>query len=156
MNTDRDPSFEPLRKLHAEHQSALELADRIASLAAEGLPEKTAEAMRLVLEYYDRELEAHLQQEEQTLFAALLRHDRAHMPLCMRLGREHGLLRTLVANLGAGPDGKDLARFAETLRDHTLFEEEELLPLVETLFTEAEMDAVSRFTPLPWSPVTRS
>lgn len=155
MSFNHNRRSEQLRRLYEEHGSALEFADRISSLVADGAQARVAEAMRLVREYYDRELEAHLQQEEQTLFGALLRHDGEHMPLCMRLGQDHGLLRTLVANLSPERAGSDLALFADTLREHTLLEERELLPLVETVLTEGELDAVTRFTPLPWLPVTR-
>lgn len=155
MNFNHDRRSEQLRSLYEEHESGLEFADRISSLVADGEQARVAEAMRLVREYYDRELEAHLQHEEQTLFGALLRHDGEHMPLCIRLGQDHGQLRTLVANLNPERADSDLALFAATLREHTLLEDRELLPLVEKVFTEGELDAVTRFTPLPWRPVAR-
>lgn len=52
-----------LQKLHREHDEALAFAAQIASLAAEGSDASLAEGVRLVREYYDRELEAHLQLE---------------------------------------------------------------------------------------------
>jgi hypothetical protein len=47
---------------------------------------------------------------------------------------------------------RDLPAFADILRKHTVAEEEELLPLVESLFTPEQLDAVMHFTPLPGTP----
>jgi hemerythrin-like domain-containing protein len=138
-----------LQKLHREHEEALALADRIAALAGEGTDASRAEAVRVVREYYEQELEGHLQHEEQTMLAPLLQRDKAHFPLCMRLGKEHGLLRSIATGIHAGTALDDLAAFARILRDHTLFEEDEFLPLIASLLTPEQLDAVANFTPLP-------
>jgi hemerythrin-like domain-containing protein len=145
-----------LQKLYREHEDALAFADRITGLAAEGTEQALAEGMRLVQDYYQSEMEAHLQQEEQTLFAPLLQYDRENITLCMRLGKEHGLLRTLVANLRPETAQRDLQAFGEVLREHTLAEEQQLLPLVESLFTTEQLDRVMNFTPLPWASIART
>jgi hemerythrin-like domain-containing protein len=141
-----------LQKLHREHEAALVLAERITALADEGTDASRAEGVRLVREYYERELEGHLQHEEQTLFAPLLQHDKANFPLCMRLGKEHGLLRSIATGIRAETAADDLAVFARVLKEHTVFEEEEFLPLVASLLTPEQIAAVTNFTPLPTNP----
>lgn len=138
-----------LEKLHREHEEALALAERIERLAAEGSEASHAEGVRLVRDYYARELEAHLQHEEQTMFAPLLKHDKAHLALCMRLGKEHGALRTIATTIHADTAADDLGTFARILREHTRFEDAEFLPLVASLLTAEEFEAVRNFTPLP-------
>jgi hemerythrin-like domain-containing protein len=144
-----------LQKLYREHEDALAFADRVTRLAAEGTEQSLADGIGLIRDYYQSEMEAHLQQEEQTLFAPLLQYDRENLTLCMRLGKEHGRLRTIVANLRPETARQDLLAFGEVLREHTLAEEQLLLPLVESLFTTEQLDAVLNFTPLPWASVVR-
>lgn len=138
-----------LEKLRREHEQALLLADRIAALAADGSESSRAQGAQLVSEYYAQELEAHLQHEEQTLFAPLLRHDKDQFALCMRLGKDHGALRAIATGIHADTPADDLDAFARILRDHTRLEDEEFLPLVASLFTPEELEAVVNFTPLP-------
>lgn len=143
-----------LQKLHREHDEALAFSEQIAALAAAGDDQSLAEGVRLIREYYDRELETHLQLEEQTLLARLLKYDRAHLPLCMRLGNEHGLLRSIATSIDPTTAPDDLPTFARVLKEHTVFEEEEFLPLVASLFTHEELDAVLNFSPLPTRPAS--
>ena len=144
------PDVRPeLEMLHREHERALALSERIEALVAEGSDACRAEGVRLVRDYYAQELEAHLQHEEQTMFAPLLKHDKAHFALCMRLGKDHGALRTLATGIHADTPADDLDTFARILRDHTRLEDEEFLPLVASLFTSEEFAAVLNFTPLP-------
>lgn len=150
------PRSAQLQKLYREHEQALAFADRITRLAAEGTEQDLAEGMRLIQDYYQSEMEAHLQQEEQTLFAPLLQYDRENLSLCMRFGKEHGRLRTIVANLRPETAQRDLLAFGEVLKEHTLAEEEQLLPLVESLFTTEQLDKVMNFTPLPWTSIARA
>ncbi|TVP93144.1 MAG: hemerythrin domain-containing protein [Thioalkalivibrio sp.] len=138
-----------LEKLRREHEQALVLAERIAALAAEGSSASRAEAVQLVSDYYAQELEAHLQHEEQTMFAPLLKRDKAHFALCMRLGKDHGALRAIATGIHADTPADELDAFARILRDHTRLEDEEFLPLVAALFTPEEFEAVLNFTPLP-------
>ena len=143
-----------LQKLHREHDEALAFAAQIASLAAEGSDASLAEGVRLVREYYDRELEAHLQLEEQRLFGPLIRYDKSHFSLCMRLGNEHGKLRSIATSIEQATAPDDLRAFAQILNDHTVVEEQEFLPLVASLFTPEELDAVLDFSPLPTRPAS--
>jgi hemerythrin-like domain-containing protein len=145
-----------LQKLYREHEDALTFAERVIRLVTEGTEQDLAEGMRLIRDYYQSEMEAHLQQEEQTLFAPLLQYDRENISLCMRFGKEHGLLRTIVANLRPETAQQDLLAFGKVLREHTLAEEQQLLPLVESLFTTEQLDKVMNFTPLPWASVVRN
>lgn len=138
---------EQLQELAREHREALDFADRIAGLAQDGSQDSLAEGVRLVQDYYYDELEEHLQHEEQTMFTALLEHGKEHLPLCMQLGKDHGLLRTLAPAMPAATARQDLLDFAEVLRRHTLFEEEHFLPLVESLFTREQLDRVMLFKP---------
>jgi hemerythrin-like domain-containing protein len=137
-----------LQELAQEHEEALAFADRIAGLVQAGSDDRLAEGIRLVQDYYYDELEEHLQHEEQTLFAALLEHGKEHLPLCMQLGKEHGFLRTVVAGLRLETARQDLSAFAEVLRKHTEFEDERFFPLVESLFTPAQLERVMHFKPM--------
>lgn len=141
-----------LQKVHREHDEALAFSERLTGLAIAGDDASLAEGVRLVREYYDRELEAHLQLEEQRLFGPLLRYDKTHFSLCMRLGNEHGQLRSIATSIDQTTAPEDLRAFAQILKDHTVFEEREFLPLVASLFTNEELDAVLDFTPLPTRP----
>jgi hypothetical protein len=61
-------------------------------------------------------------------------------------------LRTIATGMCLETAQRDLPAFADILRKHTVAEEEELLPLVESLFTPEQLDAVMHFTPLPGTP----
>ena len=144
-----------MEQLSREHDEALTLADRIARLASDGSNESLAEGVRLVQAYYQDEMEQHLQHEEQTIFGPIVQFHREHFSLCVRLGTEHGQLRTLATSIRLDSAPRDLPAFADILRRHTVVEEEELLPLVQSLFTPEQLDAVMQFTPLPGTPPGR-
>ena len=144
-----------MEQLSREHDEGMAFADRISELASDGGEDSLAEGVRLVREYYQEELEQHLQHEEQTIFAPIVQFHREHFSLCVRLGTEHGLLRTMATSMRIETAQKDLPAFADILRKHTEAEEEELLPLVESLFTPEQLDAVMHFTPLPGTPPGR-
>jgi hemerythrin-like domain-containing protein len=144
-----------MEQLSREHDEALTFADRIDGLASAGSSESLAEGVRLVQEYYQNEMEQHLQHEEQTIFGPIVQFHREHFSLCVRLGTEHGQLRTLATGIRLDTAPRDLPAFADILRRHTVVEEEELLPLVESLFTPELLEAVMQFTPLPGTPPGR-
>jgi hemerythrin-like domain-containing protein len=144
-----------MEQLSREHDEALTFADRIDGLASDGSSESLAEGVRLVQEYYQNEMEQHLQHEEQTIFGPIVQFHREHFSLCVRLGTEHGQLRTLATGIRLDTAPRDLPAFADILRRHTVVEEEELLPLVESLFTPEQLDGVMQFTPLPGTPPGR-
>jgi hemerythrin-like domain-containing protein len=139
---------EQLKKLSAEHREALVFADEMAKIAAEGSEAELAEGVERVNRYYESELEEHLQHEEQTIFAPLVQQHKEHIELCITLGKEHGFLRTVVEEMTLETAKKELADFAQVLKNHSLMEEKELFPLLETLFTEEQLDAVLNYVPL--------
>ena len=137
-----------LHKLSLEHQEALIFAKEIAKIAAEGSEAELAEGFERVNRYYENELEEHLQHEEQTIFAPLVQQHRAHVELCITLGKEHGFIRTVIEKMTLETAKKDLAIFAQVLKNHSLMEERELFPLLDSLFTEEQLDAVLNYVPL--------
>ena len=145
MNTN---NCEHLQKLSVEHRDALVFADEIAKIAAEGSDAELAEGIERVNRYYESELEEHLQHEEQTIFAPLVQQYQEHIELCITLGKEHGFLRTVVEEMTLGTAKKELADFARVLKNHSLMEERELFPLLDSLFTEEQLDAVLNYVPL--------
>ncbi|MGF1545728.1 MAG: hemerythrin domain-containing protein [Thiotrichales bacterium] len=139
---------EQLQALSREHRECLAFADKIALIANQGSDDDLLEGIRLIQEYNVNEMEAHLQHEEQTIFAPLVQQHREHLALCVQLGKEHGLLRTLVESTSPDSARQDLAEFARVLRQHTLTEEENLFPLLADLFTAEQLDVVLHFSPL--------
>lgn len=139
---------EQLHKLAREHLECLSFAAEIAQIAENGGDAALARGVEKVREYNDRELEAHLQHEEQTIFAPLIQQHRQHMELCIALAREHGVMRTLVEEMSPETGRRDLADFAVLLTQHTLREEKELFPHLESLFTAEQWDKLADFTPL--------
>lgn len=137
-----------LQKLSQDHLDALVFAEEIAKTAEEGSDVELTEGIERVRKYYDRELEEHLQHEEQTIFAPLVQQHPAHIELCITLGKEHGFIRTVIEELTLETAKKNLADFALVLRNHSLMEERELFPLLGSLFTEAQLDAVLNFVPM--------
>lgn len=140
-------SCKQLQKLSQEHDYCLSLAKKLADIAKEGSDTELAKGVEIVKRYNDEELEVHLQHEEQTIFLPLMMHHEEHAQLCITLGKEHGLLRTLVENITLKTAEKDLTEFASVLERHTLMEEKELFPLLESLFTEEQLDKVFSFVP---------
>ena len=138
---------EQLQQLSDEHQEALQFADEIASIAEEGSEAGLAEGIERVRLYYENELEVHLQHEEQTIFAPLVRQQE-HVELCITLGKEHGFLRSVVEQMTLETAKQDLGSFAVVLRNHSLMEERELFPLLQTLFDEEQLDAVLNYAPV--------
>ena len=54
----------------------------------------------------------------------------------------------LMPKLHVASAREDLAEFATMLKNHTRMEERELFPLIESLFSEAQLEAVLNFVPL--------
>lgn len=151
QQADRTPSgrSDMMRALSAEHREGLAFADRIAQIARSGDDDDLAHAVEMVQAYNRREMEAHLQHEEQTIFGPLVRNHRQYVDMCVQLGKEHGFLRSLVERMNADNSRSTLAEFAQMLKNHTLLEEEWLFPVIESTLTDAELQAVLDFTPLP-------
>ena len=139
---------EQLQDLSRENHASLVMAKKIAEVARQGTEAELLEAIETVKDYYEKELEVHFQHEERTIFAPIYKDYQDHIALATGLLKEHGFMRMLVPALKIETARKDLAEFAEVLKNHTRVEERELFPLVESLFSEAQLDAVFNFVPL--------
>ena len=139
---------EQLQDLSREHHQSLVLAKRIAEVAENGNDQELLEAIEKVKAYYESELEIHFQHEERTIFAPIYKEYKEHVGLAAGLLKEHGAIRLLIPQLTLGNAKKDLAWFAEVLKNHTRVEERELFPIIESVFTAEQLDAVLHFVPL--------
>ncbi|RTZ59856.1 MAG: hypothetical protein DSZ33_03730 [Gammaproteobacteria bacterium] len=137
----------PLRELEREHADCLAFADEIMRIADTGDFSEMADCVARVSRYNIDELEPHLQHEEQTILRPLIQDHPQHTPLCVTIGREHGLLRTLVEGMTLETAAEDLAEFGRVLKAHTLLEDRELFPLVEELFSDEQLASINSFTP---------
>ena len=142
---------EQLQKLSKEHQDSLLMAEKLAQLAEQGAESDLREGIDLLKKYNETELETHLQHEERMIFAPLIQEHKQHIDLCISLGKEHGFLRTIVEEISLETAQKDLADFARVLKTHSIMEETELFPIIESLFTEEQLDRVLNFE--PWLPL---
>lgn len=137
-----------LQDLSREHHASLVMAKKIAEVAVQGTKAELLEAILTVKEYYEDELEEHFQHEERTIFAPIYKEYQEHIGLATSLLKEHGFIRMLVPALKPESAREDLAEFAKVLKNHTRVEERELFPLVESLFSDNQLNAVLNFIPL--------
>ena len=137
-----------LQELSREHHDSLVMAKNIAEIAESGNDAELLEAIERVKDYYKNELEVHFQHEERTIFSLIFREYREHIALATTLLKEHGFIRMLIPKLTLENAKTDLAEFAEVLKNHTRVEERELFPLVESLFSDEQLNAVLNFVPL--------
>ncbi len=137
-----------LKDLSQEHHDSLVIAKNIAAIAESGSDAELLEAIERVKDYYKNELEVHFQHEERTIFSLIFREYREHIALATTLLKEHGLIRLLIPKLTLENAKTDLAEFSEVLKNHTDVEERKLFPLVESLFSDEQLDAVLNFVPL--------
>ncbi len=137
-----------LKDLSQEHHDSLVLAKNIAAIAESGSDAELLEAIERVKGYYKNELEVHFQHEERTIFSLIFREYREHIALATTLLKEHGLIRLLIPKLTLENAKTDLAEFSEVLKNHTDVEEQKLFPLIESLFSDEQLDAVLNFVPL--------
>ncbi len=139
---------EQLQGLSREHHQSLVMAKRIFEVAENGSDDELLEAIEIVKDYYENELEIHFQHEERTIFAPIYKEYKEHVMLASGLLKEHGAMRMLIPQLTLENAKEDLSMFAEVLKNHTRVEERELFPIIEELFTEEQLDAVLEFVPL--------
>ena len=137
-----------LQKLSGEHIDSYAFAKALKEIAQEGDANALNEAVERIKAYYDDELEAHLQHEEQTIFAPLFQEYREHVVLATQLLKEHGFFRLLVARISPESAQQGVADFADMLEKHSRTEEEVLFPIIVDLFTPEQMDAVLNHVPL--------
>ncbi|MEB8431604.1 hemerythrin domain-containing protein [Cocleimonas sp. KMM 6892] len=139
---------EQLQDLSREHHGSLVMAKRIAEVAESGDEAAIAEAIEKVKDYYENELEVHFQHEERTIFAPIFKEYREHIGIATQLLKEHGAMRMLMPKLHVASAREDLAEFASMLKNHTRIEERELFPIVESIFSDEQLDAILNFVPL--------
>ena len=137
-----------LLKMADEHVSGLEFAAEINKIAEQGTEDELASGIEKVIKYNREELEPHLQLEEQTILGPLMRSYPEHTQLCIKIGKEHGYIRSLVEEMSPTNARNDLSDFSKILEHHTLLENEQLFPLVETLFSDEQLEAIENFVPL--------
>ncbi|MBI2308571.1 MAG: hemerythrin domain-containing protein [Rhodocyclales bacterium] len=116
----RNPALQDLSR---EHHDALKLArdGKAAALSGDGAL-IAALAARTVREF-EREMEAHFQEEEAGLLPFL--KNAGESDLVWRTLADHAALRALAKALRQ-PDGETLRHFAEVLTSHVRFEERTL------------------------------
>jgi len=139
---------EQLQKLSREHHGSLVMAKNIAEIAESGSEADLLEAIKTVTKYNDDELELHFQHEERTIFSLIFRQYKEHIGIATTLLKEHGLIRMLIPKLTPETAREDLAEFALVLKNHTRMEERELFPIIESLFSDEQLDAILNFVPL--------
>lgn len=142
---------EQLQKLSREHEDSLLMADKIARIAEEDDKNSLMKGIDILKKYNETELEVHLQHEERTIFMTMMQHYREYSELCIALGKEHGFMRSIVEEITPETAKKDLADFANVLKQHSLREENELFPIIESKFTKEQLDLVLNFE--PWLPL---
>jgi hemerythrin-like domain-containing protein len=147
------PNNYMMKKLITEHQEGLDFAEHLLATAEHGSDTDIEQALNTVRDYNHKELEPHLQHEEQTILAPLVLKHPEHRELCITIGKEHGLLHTLAETLGHQDARQELKTFATLLRDHTVLEDRELFPLVEQLFSSEQQQNIAAFEPLYQAPI---
>ena len=125
-----------LVKLSREHHDALVLAQR-AKRAVPG-----GEAIILeVRNAFETEIERHFVAEESGLLPALA--TAGHREIVERTLSEHAMLREMVSALHSQKP-ESLVNFGELLASHVRFEERELFPLAESIFTPEILEEFDR------------
>ncbi len=137
-----------LQDLSREHHGALVMAKRIAEVAESGDEAAITEAIERVKDYYESELEIHFQHEERTIFALIFKNYPEHIGIATQLLKEHGAMRMLMPKLHIASAREDLAEFARILKNHTRVEERELFPIVESTFSDEQLNDILDFVPL--------
>lgn len=143
---------EQLQDLSREHHHSLKMAKDLANLAKKGSDDEVRQGVKKLTDYYDNELEKHFQHEEQVIFSLFFKHYREYMQIATLLLKEHGVMRALIHRIKTQQPEleelkKELADFALMLKDHTRMEERTLFPLVESIFTKEQLEAVLHFEP---------
>lgn len=119
----RDPS---LRNLSSEHHSGLVIA-RKARKAVDQEAAAQAAAWESIQQIFRSELEPHFQTEERALLPAL--RETGEEALVERTLQEHRAMRALIADNNPA----NLMPFAEALKAHIRFEENELFEIAQKM-----------------------
>lgn len=125
-----------LSGLSRDHHTGLVIA-RHASNAAGVSEAKARTEWQRIIEHFNVEIEPHFRIEEQALLPAL--EDAGETTLVARTLCEHARLRELVLE----PSPRNLAEFADLLRDHIRFEERVLFVKAQTRLSAAALAAIA-------------
>ena len=137
--------IEQLHKLSKEHHGSLVMAKKISRIAEEGSKDDLIQAIDIVKNYYNSELNGHFLHEEKTIFSLILKDYKEHTALTTILLDEHEAIRLLVSTLEISMAREHLAKFGLMLKHHTRMEERELFPIVEEIFSDEQLDAILDF-----------
>lgn len=95
-----------------------------------------------VSHFYESEVRAHFDAEEQVLFPAVDRHPELH-GITQQLRTEHVELRRLAASIGTA-NAEALAELAELLSSHIRKEENELFERMQKLMSRGELAGLAQ------------
>jgi len=127
----RDPR---LRSLSNDHHRALVMARKMNNVG-----NITPDILKEIKIFCSDELKPHFFQEESTLLPALKKY--GENEIVERTLREHAQMVELAARLEQ--DGV-LQQFAQLLKQHVRFEEQELFEVSQEKLSDAELDAVAQ------------
>ncbi len=131
----RSPELIPLSK---EHHESLVLAKKCQRTAAAGDRDDIAQLCRQITRTFADKWEPHFRCEENGIFSLAAAHGGEMAGLCRQLRQEHERLRELYRAMKAG-DCSGLNAFGELLQTHTRKEERELFPLIESSFSDEQL-----------------
>ncbi|MCK5902946.1 MAG: hemerythrin domain-containing protein [Cocleimonas sp.] len=137
-----------LEPLNQEHESAIVFANKILIIAKSEDRKVLFNGIETIKKYYNTELEVHFQHEERTIFSPIFKEHREHIQMATALLKEHGFIRLLIQRINLQNANKELYEFATVLKNHTHIEEKTLFPLVTSLFSDEQLQAVINFTPV--------
>lgn len=127
--------------LSRDHHQSLVLAKRCKAAGANLDSQATLALCQRVVEEFESRWEPHFCTEEEAIFAVAQGLEGPIAALCQELRNEHSQLRSYYKQIATG-DHSTLADFGDLLQRHTLREERELFPLVESQFSAAQMAAI--------------
>ncbi len=129
----RDPR---LRALSSDHHRALVMARRIERASETEVIDPAV--LSEIEAFYQDELLPHFKWEEEILLPPL--EGRGEHELVMQTLREHRQMVDLAPRLN---EREVLAQFAQLLKQHVRFEEQQLLEVAQTRLSGAELGAVA-------------
>jgi hemerythrin-like domain-containing protein len=138
---------EALIPLSHDHHHALAQARRLdAAASMTDVPERRRAADDFVNFYLGR-LVRHFREEEELFFAPLVDSDEAHGQVMQAVAEHlqmHALARTLRRQLAGGEaDPETLEALSKLLIAHVRWEERDLLPLVERLLSQEQLEELA-------------
>lgn len=138
---------ETLIPLTHDHHHALAQARRLKEAASLEREVERSNAANDFLNFYFGRALRHFHEEEELFFAPLVDEPRARDLVVRAVSdhlRLHALARTVKRDLTGGRvDQQVLDDIAQLLTDHVRFEEQELLPLVEELVPEEQLQELA-------------